>query len=293
MEYEELKSYLKDVYEVEKQLFSLRAIANMYENEIDRLNEECNTVYNMEVILGDDSSLFRQRIAVAPPNALYEIDNLYMPIMFEQRYPCRRWKLYDDIKKLEKQNKKFSLFMNINKLYDKGGVLYDAIIEYYTSHYNKDLEAKRNIYLPFCEKTTKEYTEQVLESLSTSEKLLTQLYAQDIIHPKYRNFLAIAQIYEYFDTGRCSELIGPNGAYNLYESELRQNIIIDRLDQIITQLQMLNRTMAYVASAINESNSILRDISSSLGRIEANTALVAYNSQCIAHNTRIASQYVL
>lgn len=86
---------------------------------------------------------------------------------------------------------------------------------------------------------------------------------------------------------------GPNGAYNLYESELRQNIIINKLAEIITQLERLNYTMGTVCAAIQESNYLLNNISSTLGRIEANTALTAYNSQCIAHNTRIANTYVV
>ena len=58
-------------------------------------------------------------------------------------------------------------------------------------------------------------------------------------------------------------------------------------------LDRLNRTMGAICGAIQETNFLLGDISRTLGRIETNTALTAYNSQCIAHNTRIASQYVL
>lgn len=138
-----------------------------------------------------------------------------------------------------------------------------------------------------------ECVELVLQPKENAKILLNKLYSKNIIFPKYRNFLAIAQIYEYLLSGRCSQLEGPNGAYNLYESELRQNIIIDRLDEIIWQLDRLNRTMNAICGAIQETNYLLGNISNQLGRIEANTALTAYNSQCIAHNTRIASQYVL
>lgn len=121
--------------------------------------------------------------------------------------------------------------------------------------------------------------------------LLGHVYEKNIVHPKYRNLVAISQIYEYIDTGRCTELEGPDGAYNLYESELRQDRIIEQLDVIITQLDRLNNTMGYVASAINQSNNLLNNISNSLYRIEANTALTAYNTQCIANNTKIANRY--
>lgn len=136
-----------------------------------------------------------------------------------------------------------------------------------------------------------ECVELVLQPKENAKILLNKLYSKNIIFPKYRNFAAIAQIYEYLLSGRCSQLEGPNGAYNLYESELRQNIIIDRLDEIIWQLDRLNRTMSAICGAIQETNFLLGDISRTLGRIEANTALTAYNTQCIANNTNIANRY--
>lgn len=300
MECEELKRYLKDVYELEKQLYSLRQIEKLYVKELDTVNEECNTLYLYEPLFGEapiidwDGSQ-KENKTILTPEELLDLDNIFLSILFPQAYPYERWDLANYQKELEDKNVKRSFFKKTfdTAVYNNGTMLFNCIVDYYTNHYNNDIEKKRTILQPLCDKIKKEYSEQILVTISNSEKLLTQLYAQDIIHPKYRNFLAIAQIYEYFDTGRCIELVGANGAYNLYEQELRQNTIIDRLDVIVSQLQMLNRTMAYVASAISESNSILRNISSTLRSIETNTALTAYNSQCIAHNTRIASQYVL
>ncbi len=138
-----------------------------------------------------------------------------------------------------------------------------------------------------------ERNELVIKPKEEVKRMLDNLYSKDIIFPKYRNFTAVAQVLEYLISGRCTELEGPNGAYNLYESELRQNIIIDKLDTIIGQLESLNRTMNTMCNAIQTTNRLLGNISMTLGRIEANTALTAYNTQCITHNTRIASQYVL
>lgn len=298
MECEELKRYLKDVYELEKQLYSLRQIEKLYVNELDSVNEECNTLYLYEPLFGEapiidwDGSQ-KENQTILPPEKLLDLDNIFLSILFPQAYPYERWDLANYQKELEDKNVKRSFFKKTfdTAVYNNGTMLFNSIVDYYTNHYNNDIEKKRTILQPFCDKIQKEYSEQILVTISNSEKLLTQLYAQDIIHPKYRNFLAIAQIYEYFDTGRCIELVGANGAYNLYEQELRQNTIIDRLDVIVSQLQMLNRTMAYVASAISESNSILRNISSTLRSIDANTALTAYNSQCIAYNTNIANRY--
>lgn len=137
----------------------------------------------------------------------------------------------------------------------------------------------------------KEHNELVIKPQKEVRRLLDKIYSKNIIFPKYRNLAAIAQIYEYLVSGRCTELEGPDGAYNLYESELRQNIIINKLDEIIKQLETLNDTMSTMCSAIQTTNRLLGNISQTLGRIETNTALSAYNTQCIANNTNIANRY--
>ena len=165
--------------------------------------------------------------------------------------------------------------------------------EYYAKCVKKEAQKIVESEKPLRRLIANERVESVIKPRRNTEELLDKLYSKNIIFPKYRNFATIAQIYEYLLSGRCDQLEGPYGAYNLYESELRQNIIIDKLDEIIRQLERLNATMNAMCVAINESNRLLSNISSTLGRIEANTSLMAYNSQCIAHNTRIASQYVL
>ena len=296
MEYEELKSYLKDVYEAEQQLFTLQKLADLYENEIEKINDECMNVYGREALLEGEINPYDTRARLIPPDFLYKEENPYKAIIggkkvaYARRWGTQFWK--DTSELLHRFEKGFLFWKHIpSDTFKQGSEYSNLLIEYYAKCYYKDLEAKRNYLLPIGEKTTKEYTEIILETLSTSKKLLEKLYSQNIIHPKYRNLLAIAQIYEYLDTSRCTELGGPNGAYNLYEQELRQNIIIDKLDEIIYQLDNLNRTMSYVSSAITTTNRLLGNISSTLGRIEANTALTAYNSQCIAYNTNLANRY--
>ena len=68
---------------------------------------------------------------------------------------------------------------------------------------------------------------------------LRALYNTGIIWEKYQNLVAVSTMYEYIASGRCDRLDGPYGAYNLYESELRQNIIIGQLSKIETHLEQI------------------------------------------------------
>lgn len=86
---------------------------------------------------------------------------------------------------------------------------------------------------------------ELLQSFDAPEEETRQirdkLYAMDVIYPKYRNLPALTSIYEYFITGRCDELSGPYGAYNLYEDEVRKDTVISQLNAVIENLNKSNK----------------------------------------------------
>ena len=68
------------------------------------------------------------------------------------------------------------------------------------------------------------------EEIKRNTKLRNQAYQIEadlqtilFVLPKYLDIAAVAKIYEYLVTGRVSVLTGSNGAYKLYETELRNN----------------------------------------------------------------------
>jgi len=119
--------------------------------------------------------------------------------------------------------------------------------------------------------------------------VLDKYYSKNIIYPKYRNIIAISSFYEYFSSGRCFELEGHEGAYNIFESESRQNIIINKLDDVIRQLDYIQQNQFMLYSAIQEQNSKvnslmgdMRKCVSSMQRVEASNDIIAYNSKISA-----------
>ena len=104
---------------------------------------------------------------------------------------------------------------------------------------------------------------------------LTELYSKNIVYAKYRNLVAIATIYEYFDSGRCTELEGPNGAYNMYEGELRSNIIICSLSQIIADLAQIKNGQYALYEQINRSNQTVCELLNNINNTQRMTAYYA------------------
>ncbi len=126
--------------------------------------------------------------------------------------------------------------------------------------------------------------------------LLEKLYNLDVIFPKYRHMVAITTILEYFQSRRCAQLSGHEGAYNLYEYEETQKIIIGKLDTAISLLDDIRRSQHMLYEAICDANETLQRIQSqserildASGRIAENTALTAYNTSVIRQNTSISA----
>lgn len=184
------------------------------------------------------------------------------------------------------------------------------------------LRQKKNEYNNYVSKTEAERApiiemyrtekRQVKANIEKLENTLRELYSMRIngvlcLHPNYQGLIPVSIIYGYFDTGRCTQLQGHEGAYNLYEDEKMKGMIISKLDYVSNQLGRLNGTMSYVADALDECNSRLmnledsgNDMAKQIGRlnknvnslngnvsnrmdaIEANTANAAYYSEVSA-----------
>ncbi len=62
-----------------------------------------------------------------------------------------------------------------------------------------------------------------VEMLKKAYQTEADLQSVLFVFPKYLDIVAVSKIYEYLVTGRVTSLTGANGAYTLYESEMRNN----------------------------------------------------------------------
>lgn len=136
--------------------------------------------------------------------------------------------------------------------------------------------------------------------ISSSKKILTSIYGKDLIFPKYRNLIAVCSLYEYICAGRCSSLEGYEGAYNIYEAEIRLDRIITQLDKVIIYLDAIQKNQFMLYSAIQDMNQrstlILEstqtmagqlhalnrqtgNVSEQIAELQKNSALTAYHAE--------------
>lgn len=125
-------------------------------------------------------------------------------------------------------------------------------------------------------------------ALRETENVLAQLYSLDVIFPKYRGYIPMTTICEYFSSGRVTELTGKDGAYNLYENEVRQNMIINNLAAIQQDMHLLekikdNQYLLY--NSMKETSRLLSSIGYNISATQRSAAITAEQSRIAAKNT--------
>lgn len=133
--------------------------------------------------------------------------------------------------------------------------------------------------------------EQATELLKSLYEAKNQLYGLGIVYGRYQNMVALATFYDYLMAGRCTELEGANGAYNIYESELRANLIIEKLDEIKDTQYMIHSTLQSIDNNLDYLNTLTSAALDSIQNIDKNVARIADNTDVIAHNSAVSAYY--
>lgn len=106
--------------------------------------------------------------------------------------------------------------------------------------------------------------QKIKQKQSKSKETLSKIYSENIIFPKYRNFSMVSSIYEYICSGRCEDLEGRDGAYNILEMEIRLDRIIMKLDDINANLKRVHQYQYMLYEAVQETNRRMSIISNRL-----------------------------
>lgn len=123
-----------------------------------------------------------------------------------------------------------------------------------------------------------EYNDMLALSCRIADTLEKE-YSKGIVFPKYHSIVAITMFYEYLVTGRCETLDGINGCYNLYESEVRQNLIISNLSALNGSIDDLRDRQYVLYSNLSSANLRIE----ALGKDILNkAAITAYYSEVSA-----------
>lgn len=130
------------------------------------------------------------------------------------------------------------------------------------------------------------YRQQVETSLRSSRANLEKMYSYNVVFPKYRNYVMVSSIYEYFCSGRCTTLEGHDGAYNILELEIRLDKIITRLDKILKNLSAIQSNQYTLYCCLQDSNRKMDTLLQEESRMA--DSLQGLDSQTATMNARLA-----
>ena len=185
-----------------------------------------------------------------------------------------------------------------------------------TKAYEVEKQKAHDLFALKREGASYEYLEKEInhckELLTKTIKAKNELYSKNIIYIKYRNMIAISCFYDYFMAGRVNSLAGTNGAYNLYETETRSNLIITKLSDVVESLEAIKENQIVLYQTMNSIDQSIKELNDSIGEvineikrlntsaesingllesIDSSSATTAKNTSAIAQNTRIIAHH--
>ena len=207
-------------------------------------------------------------------------------------------RLYDEAMKVyEKENTKYTqLCLQMNAILDKECQEECAKLNFEKDNILKQREQalsdlrKQQKSVPTLAFVIKE-VEETKTLLRNLLEARGKLRCSGVLHPKYFDIAAVATICEYFETGRAETLAGPTGAYNLYESELRSNIIISKLDTIISSLEQIKQNQFKLYNVLCSINDGIENMSGLLNKANESLDNITVQNEKIIENTAVTAYY--
>lgn len=210
-------------------------------SQIAFLNSRDNTlisnVYKADSIAGNERTLI----------SLFNLPN---PFEYQRGFRKLRRITGDDVclEVLRKDKREIDDFVNgICSIYKK----------YIKSSFEKNYY-EYSISKPILNNKIKQLDDEIVKT----KEILNDLYGLNIIHAKYQDIIAVSSFIDYLSSGRCNGFEGADGCYNLFESESRQDKIINQLTEITSLLKDIKQQQYALYCVLNEINTRVENISS-------------------------------
>ena len=293
-----LQEYLTKLIGIESNIYICEQhLSEIFENsQLIRLQGELYRAY-VEGAMPD-----RRSVLDIPPEPEYKMLGLFRRAKVREENERLEREYSKKIKPLQEAKEAFEIewveyISNIKELHGKAKSALDEATA--TKDYSRfinnveETESAKNRLAQY--EYFQDEIEECKKHLLELYELRAQMHSMNIIYPKYLEFVVLTILAEYLESGRCSELTGPYGAYNLYESELRMNLVINNLEHISEKLEDIkqNQHMTYMVfnDISNKLDSLKASTSERLDRLISAADEIERNSAISAHNTQMTAQY--
>ena len=130
------------------------------------------------------------------------------------------------------------------------------------------------------------------KQLNTAQQNLNRLYSENILPAQYRNMIAVATMYQWLCSGRCTEIYGHGGLFDTYEYDKKMGMIIstlgeinDKLDTVISNQNELYNEVVRGNEIAEKTYQSVRNIENNTDRMVRDVSQIKVNSNITAMNT--------
>lgn len=127
------------------------------------------------------------------------------------------------------------------------------------------------------------------KQVNTAQQNLNRLYSENILPAQYRNMIAVATMYQWLCSGRCTEIYGHGGLFDTYEYDKKMGIIISTLGEINDKLDTVISNQNELYNEVVRGNEIAEKTYQSVRNIENNTDRLARDVSQIKVNSNITA----
>lgn len=140
----------------------------------------------------------------------------------------------------------FAFFMKYTKIGIASSIFTAALIIFFivlemrgTKAYQKLLKE----YEEYCH--AYELVKLLEEPNQRTRRMLECLYEKSAVYERYRNLNAVCAIQEYLETGRASDIYGPESVYRLYDKEAQKGKVPDKSREIESRIRSVEQIPEY------------------------------------------------
>jgi hypothetical protein len=130
------------------------------------------------------------------------------------------------------------------------------------------------------------------DALSVSLNRLNSLYSENILPLQYRNFTAVATMYEWASSGRCIAVYGHGGLYDTYEYHRQMGTIITKLEEINNKLDCINSNQDILIDEVRKGNDLAQKTYQSIEKISNVQKEMASDISKIKVNDELNNYYL-
>ena len=140
----------------------------------------------------------------------------------------------------------FAFFSGHSKVAVVTSIFTVALVIFFIALQRRGIRANRKLtaeYEEYCR--AYEMVKLLEEPGQRMRRILESLYGKSAVYERYRNLNAVCAIYDYLQSGRASDLYGPESVYRLYDKEVQKGKVPDKSREIEGDISSVEQIPGY------------------------------------------------